>query len=107
MILFLYISLEKIYNQVIGCHHPAGCFGAPDWIIEIVSPSNAKHDHIRKLNLYRDAGVREYWIVDPDEQAVLIYNFEHKTFESSTFSDTLRAGIYDDLFIDFSEFDLA
>ena len=83
-----------------------GCSGAPDWIIEIVSPSNAKHDHIRKLNLYRDAGVREYWIVDPDEQAVLIYNFEHKTFESSTFSDTLRAGIYDDLFIDFSKFDL-
>ena len=42
-----------------------GCTGAPDWIIEIVSPSNSSHDYILKLNLYADAGVREYWIVDP------------------------------------------
>ena len=40
-----------------------GCTGAPDWIIEIISPSNSSHDYIRKLNLYADAGVREYWIV--------------------------------------------
>lgn len=39
--------------------------GAPDWIIEIISPGNPSHDYIRKLNLYADAGVREYWIVDP------------------------------------------
>ena len=83
-----------------------GCCGAPDWIIDIVSPSNANHDHIRKLNLYRDAGVREYWIVDPEEQAVIIYNFEQKTFEAAEFTDTLRAGIYDDLYIDFSKLDL-
>ena len=40
-----------------------GCTGAPDWIIEIVSPSNSSHDYILKLNLYANAGVREYWIV--------------------------------------------
>lgn len=57
-----------------------GCTGAPDWIIEIVSPSNASHDYIRKLNLYADAGVREYWIVDParerffDKSKKLVYN---------------------------------
>ncbi len=42
-----------------------GCTGAPDWIIEIVSPGNSSHDYIRKLNLYADTGVREYWIVNP------------------------------------------
>ena len=42
-----------------------GCTGAPDWIVEIASPSNSSHDYIRKLNLYADAGVREYWIHNP------------------------------------------
>ncbi|MDE7479609.1 MAG: Uma2 family endonuclease, partial [Lachnospiraceae bacterium] len=42
-----------------------GCSGAPDWIIEIASPSNPSHDYVKKLNLYLDAGVREYWIVNP------------------------------------------
>ena len=42
-----------------------GCTSAPDWIIEIISPGNPEYDYVRKLNLYLDAGVREYWIVDP------------------------------------------
>lgn len=42
-----------------------GCKGAPDFIIEILSPSTQRRDRLVKLNLYRDAGVREYWIVDP------------------------------------------
>ena len=41
------------------------CNGAPDFIMEIVSPGNASDDYIRKLYYYRNAGVREYWIVDP------------------------------------------
>ena len=41
-----------------------GCNGAPDWIIEIVSPSSRKMDYITKTNLYMNAGVKEYWIVD-------------------------------------------
>ena len=44
-----------------------GCHGAPDWIIEIVSPSSEPRDHIKKLLKYGTAGVREYWIVDPGE----------------------------------------
>ena len=40
--------------------------------MEIVSPSNSSHDYVRKLNLYMDAGVREYWIVNPMEQEVLV-----------------------------------
>lgn len=43
------------------------CTGAPDWIIEIVSPENPSHDYVKKLNLYMAAGVREYWISDTSD----------------------------------------
>ena len=45
-----------------------GCHGAPDWIIEIVSPGSKRMDYFIKLFKYRTAGVREYWIVDPDKE---------------------------------------
>ncbi len=81
-----------------------GCTGAPDWIIEIVSPSNSSHDYITKLNLYSDAGVREYWIVDPDTKNIFVYHFEKEKFNARpyTFDDKIEVGIYDDLSIDFS-----
>lgn len=50
-----------------------GCLGAPDWIIEIVSPGNLKHDTKTKYDLYEEAGVQEYWVVFPGEQTVLAY----------------------------------
>ncbi|MCD8105264.1 MAG: Uma2 family endonuclease [Lachnospiraceae bacterium] len=80
-----------------------GCIGAPDWIIEIVSPSNPGHDYVRKLNLYADAGVREYWIVDPAEESVLVYLFARNNFQAYSFQDTIPVGIYDDFTIDFAE----
>ena len=85
-----------------------GCMGAPDWIIEIVSPSNPGNDYIRKLNLYREAGVREYWIVDPDKNKVSVYEFEKgaPAPKEFTFKDKVKASIYDDLVIDFSAIDL-
>lgn len=81
-----------------------GCLGAPDWIIEIVSPSNPSHDYITKLSLYHDAGVREYWIVDPQNKDIYIYNMEGETFmlNAYSFHDTVKVGIYNDLSIDFS-----
>ena len=84
-----------------------GCTGAPDWIIEIVSPSNSSHDYILKLNLYADAGVREYWIVDPYKERIFVYRVEQERFavETYTFQDSIPAGIYTDLEIDFTSLD--
>ena len=83
-----------------------GCSGAPDWIIEIVSPASRKMDYFTKLFKYRTAGVREYWIVDPVKNLILIYNFDTSDSEQYTFTDTIKAGIYEDLYIDFSTIQL-
>ena len=83
-----------------------GCNGAPDWIIEIVSPSSRPMDYNKKLFKYRTAGVREYWIVDPVLQQNHVYNFEHDTFEHYSFSDKVKAGIYENFEIDFSEMEI-
>ena len=85
-----------------------GCTGAPDWIIEIVSPGNPAYDYVRKLNLYLDAGVREYWIVDPIQKSIHVYHLVEERFKmiSYTFQDEIKAGIYDDLCIDFKELGL-
>lgn len=82
-----------------------GCTGAPDWIIEIISPSNPAHDYVRKLNLYLDAGVREYWIVNPLNQKILVYCLEESSFkmDAYTFRDKVKVNIYEDLQIDFQE----
>ena len=83
-----------------------GCVGAPDWIIEIVSPGSRRMDYFTKLFKYRTAGVREYWIVDPLKNFVIVYNFDTSDSEQYTFADTIKAGIYEDLYIDFSKINL-
>ena len=81
-----------------------GCNGAPDWIIEIVSPSSCPMDYYTKLSLYRFAGVREYWIVDPMKQTILVYDMEHSAAPAiHSFSDSIKVNIYDNLEIDFSK----
>ena len=59
-------------------------------------------DYNTKLFKYRTAGVREYWIVDPDKGRVTVYQFEHDTMEEYVFSDKVKAGIYEGFEIDFS-----
>lgn len=83
-----------------------GCTGAPDWIIEIVSPGSRRMDYFTKLFKYRTAGVREYWIVDPIKNFVIVYNFDTSDSEQYTFADSIKAGIYEDLIIDFSQFSI-
>ena len=78
-----------------------GCNGAPDWIIEVVSPSSRPMDYNKKLFKYRTAGVREYWIVDYERNLITVYNFEHDEMTDHTLKDKVKAGIYEDFEIDF------
>lgn len=57
----------------------AGCLGAPDWIIEVTSPSTSGRDRVQKRDLYERHGVREYWCVDPWEASVLILRLDPET----------------------------
>lgn len=66
-----------------------GCVGAPDWIIEIASPSSIVTDYIVKLHLYQRSGVREYWIVNPDKQTVRTYDLENNDTNDYSFSDNI------------------
>ena len=83
-----------------------GCKGAPDWIIEIVSPSSKQLDYLVKLLKYQATGVREYWIVDPMKNRTIVYNFEHNSIDEYSFEDTVPTAIYKDLSIDFKNLDL-
>ena len=82
-----------------------GCVGAPDWIIEIASPGDPAHDYVVKLGLYRDAGVREYWIVNPMDENVIVYRMDGMDFklESYTLKDTVSTKILDGLSVDFKQ----
>ena len=57
-----------------------GCNGSPDLIVEIISPNNSKHDIHTKFNLYQEAGVQEYWIVDPTDKLILIYTLNDRKY---------------------------
>lgn len=80
-----------------------GCKGAPDWIIEIVSAGSRQMDYYTKLFKYRTAGVREYWIVDQGKNRITVYSFETENAIEYTFSDSIKAGVYEDFSIDFSQ----
>ena len=72
-----------------------GCHGAPDWIIEIVSQSSKQMDYYKKLFKYRTAGVREYWVVDPDRSIVTVYNFKADTMIEYPFGEGISVGIFE------------
>ncbi len=72
-----------------------GCHGAPDWIIEIVSPGSKSMDYFTKLFKYRTAEVREYWIVDPAKEMTTVYGFEKEAMEQYSFGEDVPVGIYE------------
>ena len=90
-------DLQKIQDGI--------CVGAPDMTIEIISSTSRSHDMVLKLNKYKTAGVREYWIVDPENKKVLVYLFGDKNlFMTYDFSDRVPVGISDGKCeIDFNE----
>ncbi len=79
------------------------CNGAPDFVIEIVSPGNPSDDYIKKAFYYKNYGVREYWIVDPRRKTVTVNFFEKDVLNIPySFESVIKVNIYDDLLIDFS-----
>ncbi len=83
-----------------------GCNGAPDWVIEIVSPSSRSMDYTKKLFRYRTAGVREYWVVDYERNRIMVYDFEQEEMTDYVFDDKVKARIFEDLEIDFSSINI-
>jgi Uma2 family endonuclease len=57
-----------------------GCKGTPDLMVEIISPNNSKHDVHTKFNLYQEAGVKEYWIIEPTDKIIFIYTLVNNEF---------------------------
>jgi Uma2 family endonuclease len=80
-----------------------GCKGSPDLIIEIVSPSNASMDYITKFKLYEKFKVKEFWIVDPTDKIVQIYELKKKEYGKPRVyseNDKAQVGIFKDFSID-------
>ena len=68
--------------------------GAPDLVIEVLSPSNRWHDMGRKLRKYKLAGVREYWVIDTEKEVVIVHTFENDDYSIYSFNDKVPVGIW-------------
>lgn len=68
--------------------------GAPDLVVEIVSPSNRAIDVIKKRYKYQKAGVREYWMIFPEKKVVEVCSFENDTVKTYSFADQIPVGIW-------------
>ena len=84
-----------------------GCNGAPDWVIEILSPGNSRFEMREKFRIYEEAGVREYWIINPAERIVLPYVLneagQYSGLAPAGEEDQLRPHVFPDLAIDLKE----
>lgn len=83
-----------------------GCKGAPDLVMEILSPSTIRHDRFTKFNLYQRAGVREYWIVDPVDKSVQVFVLEDGRYTAKDFGeagDRLKVNVLEDCTLDLSQ----
>ena len=83
-----------------------GCLGAPDLIIEILSPGNTKKEMKNKFRLYEDAGVLEYWLVEPNDKAVFVYVLQGEEYiglRPQTDEDTLISRTFPGLAVDLAE----
>lgn len=81
-----------------------GCKGSPDMIVEILSPSSGKKDRVDKFNKYEKAGVKVYWVVEPDQKLVSVFllqsNGRYGRPEMYTDEDKIKVSIFADLEID-------
>lgn len=85
-----------------------GMKGAPDFVAEVISESTGKKDYTLKLRKYWNAGVKEYWVIDPLKKKIVTYQFQGEDMDIKLygFMDKVPVGIYEDLVIDFGAFQL-
>ncbi len=83
---------------------PSNILGAPDFVLEVISPGTKRKDYTIKLSKYQNAGVREYWLVDPYQKSIIVYFFEDEASPTIyPFSGKIPVNIYNgELEIDFS-----
>lgn len=88
---------DKVINQCV--------YGAPDFVVEVLSKSTKKKDSVTKLNKYMNAGVKEYWMIDPKRKSVIVYNFESDIYPVIYgFDAKISVSIWgEDCIIDFAE----
>ena len=80
--------------------HDDGVYGVPDWIMEISSPATLARDLFLKLNLYRQAGVKEYWVINPMKRIVTVFDFQSGLGSTQLdFDDEIRPLLYPGLSI--------
>lgn len=83
-----------------------GCKGAPDLVIEILSSSTRRHDRLVKLRLYQRAGVREYWIVDPETRSVMVFLLENgflRLHEDYGREDVAKVSVLEGCFVELAK----
>lgn len=83
-----------------------GCLGAPDWILEILSPGNNKAEIQSKFKLYEEAGVKEYWIVQPGDQTVTVFDLRGDQYQFRMMysnEDKIPCGLFPQLEVDMKE----
>lgn len=84
-----------------------GCIGAPDLVVEILSPGNKQHELKRKYEVYEEAGIKEYWLLDPESQTLLIYTLENNFYRASrlmTSGDTATSHVLSGFELDLEKF---
>lgn len=86
-----------------------GCVGSPDMIVEVTSPSNFRDDYIKKLNIYEKFKIKEYWIINPMNESILIYSLTDNGYGAPSiydFNDVVKVNIFENLEIDFKSLNL-
>lgn len=84
-----------------------GCIGSPDLIVEILSPGNSQTELRSKYNLYESFGVREYWVIHPEHQDLMIYTLVDGKYNASqlfTTGDVIESTVVEGFTLDLEEF---
>lgn len=84
-----------------------GCVGAPDLVVEVLSPGNKQLELQHKYEVYEESGIKEYWLVDPESQTLLIYTLVQGKYQSSrlmTLGDTAKSAVIKGFALDLTDY---